>query len=326
MFCPNCGTYNQDEAEVCISCQYALNAAPEGAGEAIHAGFIERLAALFIDNLLLGLATLVLFAIAGIVLALTGVYKHDNSDAPFVIGLLAYLLAFVISALYFTLMESGEKGATLGKRLMKIRVVDMEGNRISKSRALGRWFAHFLSNISFCIGYIIQPFTQKKQALHDMVSGTLELRTSRQGSSNAVVAVVIMVGMIPFFFAITGIVAAVAIPAYQDYIVKAGLVKAESVGRSASMAVERYYRKTGRIPANLAQTHFHLKRSYEIESVTVNPKNAVVKVTFSDHLEGDRLAGKSLVFTPSQDANGRITWQCSSPDIKQHNLLPKDCR
>jgi uncharacterized RDD family membrane protein YckC len=41
------------------------------------------------------------------------------------------------------------------------------------ARATGRHFAKYLSGLVFCIGFIMAAFTDRKQALHDMVAGTV---------------------------------------------------------------------------------------------------------------------------------------------------------
>ena len=70
-------------------------------------------------------------------------------------------------------MESSAKQATLGKLALAIKVTDLNGNRISFGRASGRYFAKIISGLIFCIGYIIAGFTEKKQALHDMIANCL---------------------------------------------------------------------------------------------------------------------------------------------------------
>jgi uncharacterized RDD family membrane protein YckC len=75
--------------------------------------------------------------------------------------------------LYFSLMESSAKQATLGKMALGIIVTDGSYNRISFGRATGRFFAKLISNITICIGYIIIAFTSQKQGLHDIIAGTL---------------------------------------------------------------------------------------------------------------------------------------------------------
>jgi uncharacterized RDD family membrane protein YckC len=74
-------------------------------------------------------------------------------------------------------MESSEWQATIGKRLLGLVVTDMAGQRVSFSRATGRHFAKIVTNlVPAFIGYIMAAFTEKKQALHDMLAGCLVLR------------------------------------------------------------------------------------------------------------------------------------------------------
>ena len=55
-------------------------------------------------------------------------------------------------------------------------VTDRQGNRISFGRATGRFFSRYISILSLLIGYLIQPFTRKRQALHDKIAGMLVVR------------------------------------------------------------------------------------------------------------------------------------------------------
>jgi uncharacterized RDD family membrane protein YckC len=70
-------------------------------------------------------------------------------------------------------MESSSKQATLGKLALGIVVTDLNGNRISFGRATGRYFGKIVSGMIFAIGYIMAGFTEKKQALHDMIASCL---------------------------------------------------------------------------------------------------------------------------------------------------------
>ena len=72
--------------------------------------------------------------------------------------------------------ESSVYQATLGKMMLGLRVTDLHGKRISIGRAVGRYFAKILSAVILCIGFIMAAFTQKKQALHDLIAGTLVVR------------------------------------------------------------------------------------------------------------------------------------------------------
>jgi len=86
------------------------------------------------------------------------------------------LAALVGGWLYFALMESSAWQATLGKRAVGIKVTDMEGGRISFGRATGRHFGKFVSALIFYIGFIMAGFTEKRQALHDIMAGCLVVK------------------------------------------------------------------------------------------------------------------------------------------------------
>jgi uncharacterized RDD family membrane protein YckC len=80
--------------------------------------------------------------------------------------------------LYHAAMESSAKQGTLGKMLLKIRVTDLNGQRLSFWRATARHFSKILSTFTLLIGFLMPAWTKKKQALHDKVSGCLVVRTA----------------------------------------------------------------------------------------------------------------------------------------------------
>ncbi len=86
-------------------------------------------------------------------------------------------LGLLASWLYEAILESSPRQATLGKMVLGLKVTDLAGNRISFARASGRHFAKYLSGAILFMGYIIAGFTDRKQALHDMIAGTLVRRT-----------------------------------------------------------------------------------------------------------------------------------------------------
>ena len=87
----------------------------------------------------------------------------------------ANLANLVVNWLYYTLLESSEWQATLGKRALSMSVTDLNGNRISWGRANGRYWGKIISALILFIGFIMAAFTDKKQALHDKMAGTLVL-------------------------------------------------------------------------------------------------------------------------------------------------------
>ena len=75
-------------------------------------------------------------------------------------------------------MLSSEKQATVGKMVLGMVVTDVNGGRISFGRATGRHFAKWLSALILGIGFLMAAFTERKQALHDMIADTLVVSRS----------------------------------------------------------------------------------------------------------------------------------------------------
>ena len=138
-----------------------------------YAGFWRRSAALGIDAILLGIVQTV-FTIA-FVGSMTAVDPSDEA-AGAVAGITISLVMLVISWLYFAIMESSKPQATLGKMLIGIVVTDANGQPIGFGRASGRYFGKMVSGIILGIGYIMAAFTERKQALHDIMAGCLVVR------------------------------------------------------------------------------------------------------------------------------------------------------
>ena len=90
----------------------------------------------------------------------------------------AFSLMWVVAQwLYHACLESSSAQATIGQRAVHLTVTDGSGQRISFGRASGRFFASLLSGVILGIGYLMVAFTQRKQGLHDMVSGCVVLRS-----------------------------------------------------------------------------------------------------------------------------------------------------
>jgi uncharacterized RDD family membrane protein YckC len=123
-----------------------------------YAGFWLRVAAFLID-------CAVLF-IPGVVVQLIGEAALADRFDKMVFGTL-------IAWGYAAFLESSEWQGTLGKRAVGIAVTDYNGKRVSFGRATGRYFGKFISGLTLMIGYFMVASTQKKQALHDIMAGTL---------------------------------------------------------------------------------------------------------------------------------------------------------
>lgn len=141
--------------------------AGSAAAPVAYGGFWIRVVAYIIDAIILGIVGAVLFSIFGINFTEPDLENYDPT---------INVVSFVIGWLYFALMESSERGATVGKMAMGLRVVTSDGQRLSFMNATGRYFAKILSAIILLIGFIMVAFTDKKRGLHDMIAGTLVIK------------------------------------------------------------------------------------------------------------------------------------------------------
>jgi uncharacterized RDD family membrane protein YckC len=144
----------------------------------LYAGFWIRFLACFIDGILLQVASLILalpiILVLGLASAAGGTMTEDMAGATAM--LLLFPLSVVMNWLYEAGFTSSARQATPGKMAVNIVVTDLAGGRISFGRASGRHFGKYLSSFTLLIGYLIQPFTEKRQALHDLLAGTLVVR------------------------------------------------------------------------------------------------------------------------------------------------------
>lgn len=149
-------------------------------GHVVHAGFWKRVAAYFIDYFVVTAITYAVMIPLAMVAAIgMGGAASAGAEGPFATGagvavlVVIYLVAILMPLLYFAWMHASTHQATLGKMAVGIKVVRGDGTRITFWRGVGRIFATILSSLILMIGYIMAGFTERKQALHDMVCDTL---------------------------------------------------------------------------------------------------------------------------------------------------------
>tara|TARA_Y100000746_G_scaffold78724_1_gene66388 strand:- start:129 stop:581 length:453 start_codon:yes stop_codon:yes gene_type:complete len=136
-----------------------------------YAGFWKRFAACLIDGLISGIIGFVFGLVLGIALTVFGVTPEVLLDPAAQFGF--NIFGFVIGVSYFVLMECSKFQGTIGKMALGIKVTDLEGNQIGFAKALGRYFGKIVSAIIFGIGFLMVAFTERKQGLHDSMSGCL---------------------------------------------------------------------------------------------------------------------------------------------------------
>jgi uncharacterized RDD family membrane protein YckC/Tfp pilus assembly major pilin PilA len=348
MFCAKCGLSLSEGSAFCVNCgsPVAAPGAPAStapaealpAGKAArYAGFWRRVAASVIDSIvLIGVLTVVVFA-----LTLAGVAEQTVER----INLLA---SSVGCWLYYALMHSSSQQATVGKRAIGIKVTDLQGERIGFWRATGRYFATILSSLTLGIGFVMAGFTQRRQALHDIVAGTLVV--SRDASPSAVasglqapevpggvIAIAALASLVP----ITGIVAAIAVPAYQDYTIRSQVSSGLTAAAAYKAAVAEAYAE-GRAFEDLQSDSVEVAATASSPYVSaISISDGVVVLEFGGD-SNERLSGTQLLLVPGTTADEQVVWTCGmapvpdgvTPAIAGHvqytnvdpKYLPSTCR
>lgn len=145
--------------------EWRTGAVGRGTAGPRYAGFWLRFAAYLIDIVLLFIVEAVL-AVGVLVMA-----PHDMRALANVLP-----VSSAIAWAYFALFESSPLRATVGKYALGLYVSDLRGDPIGFGRATARYWLKLVSSLTLLVGWIMAAFTPRKQALHDMLAGTLVLR------------------------------------------------------------------------------------------------------------------------------------------------------
>jgi uncharacterized RDD family membrane protein YckC len=140
-----------------------------------YAGFWIRVAAALLDGIILFIPTQIIDSSVRAAFGLDPTPFAPQPGPPAqeaIAGVINFVIGVVIGWLYYALQESSNHQATIGKRACGIKVIGLDGQRISFARATGRHFAEILSGLTLFVGYMMAGWTQRKQALHDMIAGT----------------------------------------------------------------------------------------------------------------------------------------------------------
>src|ERR1700754_3992081 len=101
-----------------------------------------------------------------------------NESLEHSIAIGGYIALIVLIAEFCAGMESSPLQGTPGKLVLGLQVTELKGRRISFGRALGRHCAKALSSIPLAFGFFLAGVTTRKQALHDLIAGTLVLKAT----------------------------------------------------------------------------------------------------------------------------------------------------
>ena len=126
--------------------------------------------------------------------------------------------------------------------------------------------------------------------------------------------------------AIIGILAAIAIPAYQDYTIRAQVSEGLNLSGGAKAAVSEFFMDRGDWPsdntaAGLATVDTQISGKYV---VSVGVTDGLITVTYGGDDVNRTITGNELLMSPT-GAGGSVTWTCRSDDLADKHL-PAACR
>ncbi|MEI7604546.1 MAG: RDD family protein [bacterium] len=159
---------------------------PQGAPAYTYAGFWLRFLAYFIDSIIISIVSIIPISILIAVMSASLVTSTtlNSSDSTsvqygatyFIILFISYIVYPALVFVYYAFMESSKFQGTPGKIILGIIVTDENGQKLTFAHAFGRNLGKILSSLILSVGYIMAGFTDKKQALHDILAKTLVLK------------------------------------------------------------------------------------------------------------------------------------------------------
>ena len=322
MYCPQCSYNNHSAARYCKNCDLDLSPAALDSGNTdvlIYAGFWMRFLAALLDFFLMGAAVIALLLVLAGLIVISG---RDNIIHNSLAELIFVSITVCVAIVYHVFTTSSEACATLGKRWLNIKVLDIHGNKITPQHALGRLMARSASYLSFYTGFLIQPFTTRKQALHDLLAKTIVVRAS--GNTKISIKATFLVLFIAIMIPLLALFATAGVPVFKQYIQKIQLKKGLQLGENATTAVTRFYVNNSRLPAVISDADRYLNTTTHVSAIEINQQNGELTLTFSD-AERLGLRNKHLIYTAAFDTVHHIIWKCHSNDIETQ-LLPASCR
>lgn len=122
--------------------------------------------------------------------------------------------------------------------------------------------------------------------------------------------------------AIVGILAAIALPAYQDYTVRAKVSEVLAKGAEAKTSITEFYSSKGNLPSNLVSAGIAATGAHYLRSVAWS--GTALTLTAAATADA-KIGSKTIVFGAATNSNGQIIWRCRAGDMPS-KYLPGSCK
>ena len=302
----------------------------------LHAGFWARFGAYLVDVILFTVGALLLI---GLVTGVAAVASDSQDTSSMGINFV-FLFFFWTYCIPF---EASRMQGTPGKYFLGLAVVNSRGEKIGVGQAFGRNYGKFLSTIILDIGFMLAGWTSYKQGLHDFMADTYVVhkkvlldyksgKTNENGylSSSASVVVGVIVGVFAMLCFI-GILAAIAIPAYQDYIARSQMAEGIQLAGGAEAGLADYKQNNFVWPSSLSDVYSLASsrpagRYTDLVSITGCHDQTCGVISFMKSEDVNRnITGKTVEIWTTDDG---ATWHCGpgSMDPVSEKFLPASCR
>lgn len=338
MYCTQCGTQAVAGGNYCANCGHPHGAAAPVVAttdESVYAGFWLRAGAFAIDQGIL--VAIFYFGLMLCSIVFVGVTVGMDATPPeFPLPMLAgfawlWVLAAVAPWLYHAVFESSAKQATPGKLACGIKLTDLAGERIGFGRASARYFASWITSLTFLIGYLTVAFTGKRQSLHDLIARTVVVGAKVEPArvANAPAAQQLsgwVVAAIAAGFSIfpLGMLAAIAIPAWQDYTVRTQVAEGLGLAAGYKAQVQEFVGQNGLWPesetvlADRKALEEAIAGSRYIESIEI--WNGTIVIAYGAQAN-PQIRDHLVSLRPFVAADGGLVWQCGNAQVGEEEAI-----